>query len=87
MKHLIDYIEEKLIIKNCNNIDEPTEIDDPKKLIGKTIKILSMDDKSAKEYEGKEGKVEMVDSIGQLHGTWGSLAIIPEIDEIMVLDD
>ena len=32
-------------------------------------------------YDGKEGVIEHIDGIGQLHGTWGSLAVIPEADD------
>lgn len=57
-------------------------------LIGKKIRIIFMDDvKSGAYYNGKEGEVEYVDDMGQLHGTWGSLAIIPEIDRFIVIDD
>lgn len=37
-------------------------------------------------YDGKEGIVTYVDSMGQLHGTWGGLAIIPEIDKFNIID-
>lgn len=54
---------------------------------GKKIRIINMDDElSGKNYNGKTGTVEYVDSLGQLHGTWGSLAVIPEIDEFEVID-
>lgn len=32
-----------------------------------------------------EGIVERVDDMGQLHGTWGSLAAIPGIDSIQII--
>ena len=46
---------------------------------GDKIKIVSMDDEP--DYAGREGTVTTVDDRGQIHGTWGSCAIIPEIDE------
>ena len=56
-------------------------------LIGKRIRIVSMDDElRGEEYKGREGIVVHVDSMGQLHGTWGSLAVIPETDRFVVLD-
>lgn len=59
-----------------------------KELIGKRIRIAFMDDTLIGErYNGKEGIVECVDSMGQLHGTWGGLAVIPEIDQFEFLDD
>ncbi len=37
-------------------------------------------------YDGKEGEIEVIDAIGQLHGTWGGLAVIPEADEFIVIE-
>ena len=36
-------------------------------------------------YDGREGVVEFIDGIGQLHGTWGGLAIIPNEDDFDVI--
>lgn len=36
-------------------------------------------------YDGKEGTITYIDSLGQLHGTWGGLAIIPEEDDFDIL--
>mgnify|MGYP006367726683 FL=1 len=36
-------------------------------------------------YDGKEGVIEDIDAIGQLHGTWGGLAVIPEADDFRVI--
>ena len=55
-----------------------------KGLIGKTIEIISMDGEP--KYSGKTGRIEFVDDFGQLHGTWGGCAIIPEIDLWKVID-
>ena len=38
------------------------------------------------QYIGREGVVEYIDGIGQLHGTWGGLALIPEVDDIEVIE-
>ena len=38
-------------------------------------------DLQARMYNGRSGVVEYIDSLGQLHGTWGGLAINPEIDD------
>ena len=35
----------------------------------------------------KEGIVERVDDIGQIHGTWGGCALIPEIDTFEVIQE
>lgn len=47
-------------------------------LVGKRIRIISM--RGEPNYAGKEGVVESIDGIGNLHGTWGGLAVIPETD-------
>lgn len=52
---------------------------------GTRIRINSMEDPYASDYEGKEGIVDHVDDFGQLHGTWGGLAIIPGVDDFSVL--
>lgn len=54
--------------------------------IGDTILIVRMDDDGgkdlqAKRYDGMTGVVESIDSLGQIHGTWGGLALIPGTDE------
>ena len=41
----------------------------------------------AVEYAGRTGVVERVDDAGQLHGSWGGLAVIPGFDEFEVIDD
>ena len=53
--------------------------------VGDTIRIIRMEDIRANDYNGKEGVVEHIDSIGQLHGTWGGLAVIPECDTFVVV--
>lgn len=58
--------------------------------IGDTIRIIRMSDDGGKDlqarmYNGRSGVVEHIDSIGQLHGTWGGLAVIPGVDEIEIM--
>lgn len=58
--------------------------------IGDTIRIIRMDDQGGKDpqaasYSGKEGVVRHIDSIGQIFGTWGGLALIPGVDEFEVI--
>ena len=58
--------------------------------IGDTLRIIRMNDDGGKDlqarmYNGRSGVVEHIDSLGQLHGTWGGLAIIPETDEFEVI--
>lgn len=54
--------------------------------IGDAIRIIRMDDDGGRDtqaaaFAGRTGTVEHIDSIGQLHGTWGGLALIPGVDE------
>lgn len=51
--------------------------------IGDTLRIIEM--KGEPQYAGKEGVVKVIDSIGQLHGTWGGCAIIPEEDDFEII--
>ena len=58
--------------------------------VGQQIRIIRMDDNNGKdvqahEYNGKVGIIRLVDGIGQLHGSWGGLAVNPEIDEIEII--
>lgn len=53
-------------------------------LLKQKIRIVHLQGED-RRYDGKEGIVTYVDSIGQLHGTWGGLAVIPEIDEFQII--
>ena len=53
--------------------------------IGDKIKIISM--KNEPTYKDKIGIITNIDSLNQLHGTWGGLAIIPEIDKYEIIED
>lgn len=52
-------------------------------LSGQMIEILEM--KGEPEYTGKRGMIEYIDDIGQLHGTWGGLAINAEFDKWRII--
>ena len=57
---------------------------------GDTIRIIRMNDDGGKDlqarmYNGRSGVVEYIDSLGQLHGTWGGLGTIQETDEFEVI--
>ncbi len=43
--------------------------------------------KDEDHYNGREGVIEYIDGLDQLHGTWGDLAIIPEEDLIEVINN
>ena len=51
--------------------------------IGDKIKIINMKDEP--HYKDREGTVTRIDDAGQIHGTWGGCAIIPEIDTYVIL--
>ena len=53
--------------------------------LGKTIVIITMKDEPT--YSGRIGVVKHVDDMNNLHGTWGGLAVIPEVDDFQVLED
>lgn len=53
--------------------------------IGDLIKVLKMEGEP--DYSNRVGTVTAIDGIGQLHGTWGGLAIIPEKDTYQVLKE
>ena len=42
--------------------------------------------KGEPQYTDRVGVVTHIDDVGQIHGTWGGSAIVPEIDEFIVLD-
>lgn len=53
--------------------------------IGDRIRINDLKDIRSDDYNGRTGTIENIDSIGQLHGTWGGLALIPGIDDLTVI--
>ena len=52
--------------------------------IGDIILIISM--QGEPDYTGKTGVVTRIDSLRQLHGTWGGLAIIPKEDTFQIIN-
>ena len=52
---------------------------------GMKVRIIHLDGEDNR-YDGKEGVIEYIDAIGQLHGSWGGLAIIPDVDEFELID-
>lgn len=53
-------------------------------MIGDIIRIDYMEGEP--QYTGRIGVIKSMDDIGQLHGTWGGLAIIPGTDRYTVLE-
>ena len=52
-------------------------------LVGATIRIVAMEGEP--QYANKVGVVETVDDLGQIHGTWGGCAVIPQTDDYVVI--
>lgn len=53
--------------------------------VGDLIRITELNDPYDNTYVGREGVVEHIDSMGQLHGTWGGLAVIPTEDRFVII--
>jgi hypothetical protein len=51
--------------------------------IGDKIIIIHM--KGEPHYKDREGTVTHIDDAGQIHGTWGGCALIPELDTFKVM--
>ena len=54
--------------------------------VGDKIRVNKMIDPYA-NYDGRVGVIKHIDSKGQLHGTWGGLALIPEEDEYVIIEE
>lgn len=55
--------------------------------VGMKIHINYVDDIYASYYKGREGVITSIDDIGQLHGTWGGLALVPGVDSFYVIEE
>ena len=55
---------------------------------GKTIKILRMEgfEEDNRHYAGKTGVVNYADDAMGLHGTWGGLAVLADVDEFTIVE-
>ena len=53
--------------------------------VGDKIRIISMNGEPV--YSGMTGTITRIDSMGQLHGTWGGCAVIPSEDSFVKVDD
>ena len=51
--------------------------------LNKEIHIISMDGEP--DYAGRVGTCTSVDDCGQLHGTWGGLALNADVDSFRVI--
>ena len=51
--------------------------------VGDTIKIIRMEGEP--QYADRKGVVTHIDDAGQIHGTWGGCAIVPEVATYILL--
>ena len=51
--------------------------------VGDRIKIITMEGEP--QYAGKVGVITHIDDANQIHGTWGGCALIPGIDNFVVI--
>ena len=54
--------------------------------VGMKVFIIHIVD-DIQDYYGRVGVITHIDDIWQLHGTWGGLALIPSIDDFIILED
>ena len=59
--------------------------------VGDKVKIIRMDDNGGKDWQatkmnGVEGIIDYIDSMGQVHLKGYGLALIPGLDEFIVLE-
>ena len=52
--------------------------------IGNKIRIIKMEGEP--QYNSKVGIVDLIDDAGQIHGTCGGCALIPDVDEFEVIN-
>lgn len=76
--------------KSLEQLEEETKLAKSSKLtedfkVGDKIKIVNM--QGEPQYTGKKGEITHIDDLGQLHGTWGGVAIIPEEDDIEIIEE
>lgn len=53
--------------------------------VGDVIRIIELNDPYDKTYPGRIGTVTFIDDAGQIHGTWGGLAVIPKVDKYQII--
>jgi hypothetical protein len=53
--------------------------------VGDWIRIINMSGEPL--YTGRIGQITHIDDIGQLHGTWGGLALVPDEDQFEIIDN
>ena len=51
---------------------------------GMKVRIIHLQGEDGR-YDGREGIITHIDDRGQLHGTWGGLAILPKEDDFEII--
>ena len=54
--------------------------------IGDDIIIFKLSGEKTADYVLRKGTIKKIDDSGQLHGTWGGLAVIPEKDVFAIVN-
>lgn len=68
--------------------DDIKQFSECKAPVGLKLKIISLTgENNPRKYQGQTGIITYIDDFGQIHGTWNSLAVIPELDKFLVIDD
>ena len=49
------------------------------------IRIILMEGEP--QYSGKEGIIEHIDDIGQIHDSWGWCALIPGVNQFKIVEE
>lgn len=60
-------------------------MEDYSKYVGYNIHIIHLNGET--NYDNIHGKISYIDDAGQIHGTWSSIAVIPDIDQFEIIDD
>ena len=53
-------------------------------MINEGDKILILEMSGEPSYSGRTGVVTHIDDAGQIHGTWGGLALLPDFDIFLI---
>lgn len=51
---------------------------------GMKVRIIHLQGEDGR-YDGREGIITHIDDRGQLHGTWGGLAVLPKEDDFEII--
>lgn len=86
---LVDRFDDDYVVEGLEFAADTSEIMEdvdefPLPEVGQKIRIIKMEGEP--HYDGKEGVIDHIDALKQLHGSWGGLAVIPGVDEFEVIE-